>query len=191
MSTAAVLLAAGASRRFGPQNKLLTPFHGKPLITYAAEALRSLTPDFLIGVTKSESIAELLDGFEIAVPTEPDLGQANSLRAGISVARVRGASKVLVVLGDMPFVDTIMLQQIVALCTYAWPSAASDGVRSMPPACFPAPLFPELMNLQGDCGAATLLQNIPENYIFKAPKRKLYDIDTPRCLISAPSLSFL
>ncbi|MCC8191319.1 MAG: NTP transferase domain-containing protein, partial [Planctomycetes bacterium] len=32
-----ILLAAGCSRRFGPENKLLQPFMGKPVIEWALE----------------------------------------------------------------------------------------------------------------------------------------------------------
>ena len=39
MKTLGVLLAAGASRRFGAEDKLLAPWQGQPLVMAASRAL--------------------------------------------------------------------------------------------------------------------------------------------------------
>lgn len=42
MTVAILLLAAGASRRFGTENKLLAPLAGKPLVRHAGDAARAV-----------------------------------------------------------------------------------------------------------------------------------------------------
>ena len=63
MKTAAILLAAGTSKRFGTSNKLMGMFRGRPLITHAAETLREFAPDQLIAVVSNLDMASELDGF--------------------------------------------------------------------------------------------------------------------------------
>lgn len=179
MTTAGVLLAAGHSHRFGPGDKLLAPLRGQPLVGYAAAALRDLGPDLLIAVARSDAVADALDGFEIVRPPEGQGGQADSLRAGIARARDLGATRAIVVLGDMPFVTADLLRRIADSATAHRPSAATDGTRAMPPACFPAAVFPRLLRLRGDRGAAALLRDLPPEALVPAPASALRDIDLP------------
>ncbi len=175
--TAAVLLAAGASRRFGPEDKLLALWHGRPLVTHAAEALRASGLSPLIAVTASPDIAGLLAGFAVVAPDRPDPEQSDSLRAGIAEARRRGAQAALVALGDMPGVTPDLLRAVAARATAA-PAAATDGTRAMPPACFPAALFGALLAATGDRGARPLLAALPDAQRVPAPPEALRDIDT-------------
>ncbi|SDF40316.1 nucleotidyltransferase family protein [Limimaricola pyoseonensis] len=181
-----LLLAAGRSRRFGPQDKLRAPFRGRPLVTHAAAALRASGPDRLLAVCADPAVAAVLDGFEI-VPTDPEGGQSASLRAGARRARALGAAKLLVVLGDMPRVRPELLREVVAACDAAHPAAAHDGTRIMPPACFPAALLPDLEALEGDRGAAALLRGGAPGAVRLCPAAPglLIDIDTPEALRAA------
>ena len=65
MIRAGLLLAAGASRRFGPKDKLLSPLRGRPLIAHAAEAMRRAALDRRIAVIANPDLAPHLAGFEI------------------------------------------------------------------------------------------------------------------------------
>ena len=177
MKTAAILLAAGASRRFGPDDKLLGKLHGKPLVAHAAEVLRCFAPDALIGVVRSPEVAEVLDGFDIIYPAEADPGQADSLRAGVLAAQTMGADRVLVVLGDMPLISTGLLNEVATRCLVDRPSAATNGKRPSPPACFPRTLFPDLLKMSGDRGAASLLHALPPEALAAAPAETLLDVD--------------
>ncbi|MEO0372845.1 MAG: NTP transferase domain-containing protein, partial [Pseudomonadota bacterium] len=100
MIRAGVLLAAGASRRFGDADKLLAPLHGTAMVDHAARALRASDLDLWVAVTRSVEVAEALTGFDIVTPPEADPQQADSLRAGVLRARALGADRVTVVLGD-------------------------------------------------------------------------------------------
>ena len=183
MKTAAILLAAGASRRFGPDDKLLGKLHGKPLVAHAAEVLRCFAPDALIGVVRSPEVAEVLDGFDIIYPAEADPGQADSLRAGVLAAQTMGADRILVVLGDMPLISEELLKEVEIRCRLDRPSAATDGKRPSPPACFPRGLFPDLLKISGDRGAAGLLGALPKDALISAPERVLFDVDNEERLL--------
>ena len=185
MTCAGILLAAGASRRFGAGNKLLADLHGRPLVTYAATALAESGCDPLIAVTADRDVANLLDGFEIVGPHGTDPAQADSLRAGIRRAREIGVTQALVVLGDMPFVTTDHLRAVLEQGQSDLAAATTDGKRRMPPACFPAQLFGDLVAISGDHGAQAILRALPQSALVPASEAMLRDIDTPAELADA------
>ncbi len=182
MITAGVLLAAGASRRFGAADKLLEPLFGQPLVAHAARSLAAVQPDVLIAVTRRPEVASQLEGFDNVHVEAADPAQATSLRAGVARAAALGAGRVVITLGDMPFVTPVLIENVISRSTATMPAAASDGRRPMPPACFPAVSFDALLALTGDRGAGALLSDLPDSALVVAPDRALADIDTQRCL---------
>lgn len=182
MKLAGVLLAAGASRRFGHDDKLLAELYGKPLVCHAADKLRAVSPDVLIAVTRSDAVAAQLAGFENVRPPMPDPAQGDSLKAGVAAAKAEGADKVLIVLGDMPLVTVNLMQSVVAACTTNRPSAAIEGAKPMPPTCFPAAFYPQLLAIDGDRGAGNLLRDLPSDALVHASERTLMDVDTLQAL---------
>ncbi|MEM8776853.1 MAG: nucleotidyltransferase family protein [Pseudomonadota bacterium] len=189
MKIAGILLAAGASQRFGIDDKLLVQLQGQPLVTHAAAALKASEPDVLIGVTRTSSVANVLVGFENVICHEPRAQQSDSLKVGLKRAIELGASKVVIALGDMPFVNEELIRAVVDCSTDSSPAAASDGKRSMPPVCFPSAYFDDLLALKGDRGATELLKNLPACAIIETPDLRLYDVDTPDALLKAERIS--
>ncbi|MEL6103666.1 MAG: nucleotidyltransferase family protein [Pseudomonadota bacterium] len=185
MTTAGVLLAAGSSRRFGDADKLIAPLAGHPLVSHAARALSAVEPEILIAVTRTYQVAALLDGFDVVRLDNTKPAQADSLRAGVARAIVLGASRAVVVLGDMPFVTPALIDMVISRSTGTTPAAATDGKRPMPPACFPAACFSKLMAQSGDRGAADLIKALPPSALVAAPSLALRDIDTPAALDAA------
>ena len=174
MRRVGLLLAAGASRRFGPQDKLLAPLRGRPLVDHAAATMRAVPLDLRIAVVASAAVAARLEGFRI-VTVAPG-GQAESLRAGVEAAG--GADRLLIALGDMPDVTPDHLARVLAAATDASPSASHDGASVLPPACFPRDLLPALAALHGDRGAGSLLRGLGPGQLVAAPAL-LRDIDRP------------
>lgn len=173
MIRAGLLLAAGASRRFGADDKLLAPLHGRPLITYAAQAMLGAGLDRCIVVISNPALKSHLDGFEIVeiIPSE----QSDSIRAGVLAAGK--CNRLLIALGDMPGITSTLLEQVLAAATDDIPSASRDSGPPMPPACFPTQWLPSLLNLRGDKGAGGLLRDIPPKMQILSPGL-LQDIDT-------------
>jgi len=178
MTTIGILLAAGRSERFGPENKLLAPFQNTPLVSHAANALRAVPTDGLIIVTRSNEVAALLPDFDMVAPTEAATDQSASLHAGISAAAEQGAHRALVVLGDMPLIQATHLQDVLALCTEDQAAASTDGNRRLPPACFPKALFSTLIAQNGDKGARTILSALDSRQLVRADRAHLTDVDT-------------
>ena len=83
----AIVLASGASTRFGANDKLLAPLGGKPVAQYAAECLANvaLKNRFLVAPGDSVDLQKLYKelGFKIIINPSPELGQDNSLVIGI------------------------------------------------------------------------------------------------------------
>lgn len=169
--TTALLLAAGQSRRFGAEDKLLAPFRGAPLVSHAAKALARF--ERKIAVVSSPQVRDLLSGFEI-VQLDGDAAQSRSLQAGVAQAP---AAPLLVTLGDMPLITAAHLVAVVAACPVGGVAASHDGSRPMPPACFDPALFPELLATTGDQGAGPLLRRLA--CPVPAPPDLLADVDTP------------
>jgi molybdenum cofactor cytidylyltransferase len=137
MSVAAIVLAAGLSQRFGYGDKLVAPFRGKQLVRHVADALAPLNLCAKIAVISNSELGECFAGFDIVKLEDGLGGQATSIRAGIARARLSKPDKILIVLADMPGVTSHLLNAIIATATPAQPAAATNGQRTMPPACFP------------------------------------------------------
>ena len=90
MKLTLILLAAGNSRRFDG-NKLLTPFHGKPMYQYIVEEVEKL-PDGLfddkIIVTQYPEIMEDLEkrGYVVVENVQSRLGISHSIQLALEAA---------------------------------------------------------------------------------------------------------
>jgi len=85
----AILLAAGLSRRFGEQNKLLAPFRGKPLARHTLELVCGMGCfEKVFFVYSDETVAALAWGLEVTAVYNPapEKGQGQSARLGLTVA---------------------------------------------------------------------------------------------------------
>ncbi|MEE8332607.1 MAG: NTP transferase domain-containing protein, partial [Alphaproteobacteria bacterium] len=71
---AAIILAAGQSRRMGSTNKLLAEIDGKPMVVHAADAALNSHADPVIVVTghEPEQVAAALDGRAVELVHNPD-----------------------------------------------------------------------------------------------------------------------
>ena len=173
--TVGLLLAAGASRRFGAEDKLLAPFGPMPLMLHAAEAMRAARLDARLAVVSAPEAAVLLPDFDL-VQIAPGAEQSASLKAGIRRAEAMGAARVVIVLADMPLITSDLISEIAER---TGPACAGDGTRRMPPAAFPAEFFPELLKATGDKGAGPLLKDLPESAVIRTLPELLTDIDRP------------
>ena len=173
-----LLLAAGASRRFGQANKLLAPLWGRPLIAHAADAMRAARLSRRIAVISDPVLAAHLAGFDLILTAPAQ--QSDSLRASLAAAQT--PARLLIALGDMPLITAELLETVLNTCTDDTPSASRDeGGPPMPPACFPASWLPRLAALSGDQGAGRLLRDLPVTQLIEATGQ-LPDIDTPDAL---------
>ena len=180
-ATAGVLLAAGHSRRWGPDNKLLAPWNGQGLAARAAAILSRAPVDLRAAVVRDPRVAALLPRLTLLAPEGAD--QSASLRAAVAWAEAVGAVRLLILLADMPALGNATVAAVVDGCMDR-PSAVRhpDG-RAGVPACFPAASFAALSNLRGDRGAGVLLG---EAVTIQPPAAELVDVDRPQDLADCP-----
>ena len=85
---AAILLAAGESRRWGADNKLLAPVDGKPMVRVTAEAILKSTVRPVLVVTghEADEVRSTLQDLPVAFHHAPDFadGMSASLKIGIA-----------------------------------------------------------------------------------------------------------
>ncbi|MEQ9073275.1 MAG: nucleotidyltransferase family protein [Sandaracinaceae bacterium] len=154
MRTHVLLLAAGASRRFGPENKLLHPLDGVPMIRRAAASFAALPTTVVLG-HDADAVRAALAGLDAQLITNPhpERGMGASIAAGM---RLVDADAVLIALGDMPFVRPA---SVSALAAASAPIARPtfDGQPGHP-VRFARVHHPALRALDGDGGARSLVR---------------------------------
>ena len=113
---AAVVLAAGSSRRMGRANKLLLNYRGRPLIRAVVETLLSSQVHEIVVVTGHDAalINSALDGLDVVIAhnVRHDDGLATSRRTGIQAARPDAAGY-MICLADLPCLGSKELDQLI------------------------------------------------------------------------------
>jgi molybdenum cofactor cytidylyltransferase len=184
---AAVVLAAGRSTRMGAINKLIAEIGGKPLVRIAAEQALASRAKPVIVVTghERERVEAALAGLPVRFVHNPDYadGLGTSLKAGIA-AVPENADAAVVCLGDMPQVDSQLIDKLIAAfdpergALVVMPSI--EGRRGNP-VLWSRRFFPDLMAVQGDIGARHLIGSYAEA-VAEVPvsgEAALTDVDTP------------
>ena len=178
MKTVGVLRAAGASTRFGNDDKLLVPLKGRALVTYAAEVLEASGCDEIVAATASPAVASILSGFSCVDLGAHHINKKKSLAAGLKQALSLGADRILVVLGDMPLVPVDTLRAVLEKSSRHPVTAASDGAHAMPPACFGSASFADILGIEGDKGGRDILRNLPAAALVICEPPALLDVDS-------------
>jgi len=156
-----LVLAAGASRRFGSP-KQLACHRGRPLLEHALAAMAAaegLERRAVVLGAGAAQVREAVDlhGFEVVVCEDWEEGQAASLRAGVA-ALADTVDAVVVTLGDQPEIDPRAIERILrARDGRSDAIRATYGGRPGHPVLLEAPLLRELPRLRGDAGARGLL----------------------------------
>jgi molybdenum cofactor cytidylyltransferase len=187
----AVVLAAGASRRFGSP-KQLVQFERKPLIQRViagATELAGSAVTVVLGAYAAEIAATLAPGTAgIIVNREWQEGIASSIRA--AVARLPGACDgVLLLLADQPLVGSHSLGRLAAAWRRQPRSIIASRYRAVTgvPAIFPRWCFSDLAALRGDQGARLVLRRYPDHVVRLAHPEAEVDIDYPEDLLELRS----
>ena len=187
---AAVVLAAGQSRRMGNVNKLLATVDGKPMVSHVVESLAASQARPLVVVTGHDyaAVEAVLPKQGFTLTHNPDYasGLASSLRRGLA-ALPDGIDGVLVCLGDMPRLSPGIVDRLIAafnpvegraICVPTW-----QGKRGNP-VLFARRFFAEMQEIAGDTGARALIGEHAEA-VCEVPMDDdavLLDIDTPEAL---------
>ena len=192
--TALLLLAAGASSRFGEGDKLMATLNGEPLLAGAASRLSHDAAAARIAVVGpgQEARARCLThfGWDVVVNPAPERGQASSIAVGIEHAGAEeAAASVLIMLGDMPFVPDSHLRNLKKALTDGASAVMTeaDGVLS-PPALFRRETFDDLKSLSGDIGARGVFQKMTGTATASLAAPNALDVDASANLATAETL---
>ncbi|MDQ3697756.1 MAG: nucleotidyltransferase family protein [Gemmatimonadota bacterium] len=179
-----IILAAGASTRFGSQ-KLLAPVDGKPIVYHATRHALAASLDELVVVVSPDS--EMVQGAVLDLPVRLARGgpeeMSTSLRAGVAaVAGDPRVEAVVVLLGDQPAIAPAVIDALIAEFRRSGKPVVVplyQGERGHP-ALFAASIFPELLAVRGDRGARDVIATDPSRvatvrFDFAVPR----DVDTP------------
>ena len=158
---AAIVLAAGRSSRMAPRNKLLEPVEDKAIVARAAEAAIASGADPVIVVTGFDAarIEEALRDLKLSFVHNPAFEQGLSASLGFGLRALPPDSNgALILLGDMPAVESSVLRALMAAFTGASAICVPmhQGRRGNP-ILWGATYFAEMMTLTGDVGAKPLL----------------------------------
>jgi len=162
---AAVVLAAGASTRFGSQ-KLLAPVRGAPLVRRTVEQVLGAGLDEVVVVLgrEAQAVRAALDGLPVRFVVNTDYrdGLSTSLRAGLRDLG-RGVAAVIVVLGDQPGITGSTIASLIAEHRRSGQPVVVPvyaGTRGNP-VLFGASVFPELEAVAGDQGGREVIGRDP------------------------------
>lgn len=166
MTTAAVILAAGGGTRFGATadgHKLLTPFRGRPLVSWAIDHALDAGLDETIVVMGAVDFAEVVpDGVTLARNNEWSRGLATSLALAIGLAGSpgHGHDAIVVGLGDQPLIPPEAWIAVAAATAKPIAVASFDGHLRNPVRL--ARLIWSLLPIEGDEGAKPLIRSRPD-----------------------------
>lgn len=166
-----VLLAAGASRRFGGI-KQLHPVEGKSMVRHLAELALQCHAERVVVVLGAhrELVAAALEGLPLELVDNPDYqaGQSTSVRRGLLAAQKSGAEAALFLPADMPFLQTGTLNRLIATWqkTHAAAVVPLYGGQRGAPVLFDHRVFGELAGLQGDQGGRAILPRHSDEIAF-------------------------
>jgi molybdenum cofactor cytidylyltransferase len=184
MKIAAVVLAAGASRRLD-RPKQTVVLGGETLVERAIRIASEARLQPVIAVVRPEgdfghSLQAL--GALVVLNDKADEGIAASIRYGIHAARLLRATGVVLLTCDQIAVTAEHLQ---ALCAESAKAAGSGYAGKVGiPAYFPAADFDRLLQLTGDTGARDLLRHARS----VSTEALTFDIDTEADVARARSL---
>jgi molybdenum cofactor cytidylyltransferase len=186
---AALVLAAGTSRRMGARNKLLCSIDGRTLIARAAQAALGSRCGPVIVVTGADAgrVEAELEGLDVRIVRNPDYadGMSASLRQGLAAVGAEGHAA-LVMLADMPGVDAGHIDRLVAGFDPRAPRIVVPvrAGRRGHPVLWPRRYFSELAALQGDLGARDVLRrhSMQVQAVEFDTDAIFEDIDTPEQL---------
>ncbi|HLH37185.1 MAG TPA: nucleotidyltransferase family protein [Alloacidobacterium sp.] len=186
---AAIVLAAGASTRLG-QPKQLLQFDGESLLrrTVRLAAESGCMPIFVVLGFGADRMRQELHGLKIKPVLNPDWqsGMGSSLHCGISAVmnETPPLPKALVLLCDQPSLSAEILSSLLQTSKKkkSLITASSYAGRSGVPAIFDEQLYPELLKVEGDQGARSIIQRYADQTSTVEFPGGIIDIDIPEDL---------
>jgi len=127
----------------------------------------------------------LLEGAAVRLVENPQFahGLSTSIRAGVAALSPESRA-VVILLADQPRVTSQAIDRLIDTYTREGKRivASSYGGVVGVPALFDAALFLELLTLEGDAGARSVIETYPQHGVAVALEDGWQDVDTPEDL---------
>ena len=183
----AIVLAAGCSTRMQTRNKLLLPWGQKRMLQVVVDTLLIFPFEKVVVVVghQRREVEKLLQGCALSLVHNEQYaeGMSTSIRKGVEAVEDPG-SGYLLALGDMPWIKQDTVERLCMTFPRRDPRAITvptvGGSRGHP-VIFGKFYRGELLQLEGDRGAASLLQK-HAGMVVEVPVDDsgiLKDVDTP------------
>jgi len=184
---AAVVLAAGQSRRMEGANKLLMPVKGELLVRRTVRAVQAAHVEQVIVVTghQNDEVEEALADLDVTIVHNPRYaaGLSTSLKAGLGALKPE-IDAVLICLGDMPAVGASHLNRLIG--DFDPENDRAIGVPTHSgkrgnPVLWGRRFFGQMQEVAGDVGARHLI-GANESLVYEVEfgdTGVLTDLDTP------------
>ncbi|ANQ48735.1 nucleotidyltransferase family protein [Flammeovirga sp. MY04] len=164
-----LIIAAGSSKRLGKPKQLLE-YKGRTLVQHSidkAKQLQNVDIAVVLGAYYDE-ISDVIkeDGVHIVNNETWQDGQGGSIAKGVKFFNdaEEKYSKVLILLSDMPLVDIPHLGNLIEKAKdRRIVMSKYDGFTGVP-AVFDQTVFPELMALEGNFGAKSIVRKNKHSY---------------------------
>jgi molybdenum cofactor cytidylyltransferase len=189
-NVAAIILAAGQSRRMGAANKMSVDVDGAPMISHATDAVLASKADPVIVVVGHDPdvVRTILADCAVTFVENKDFAK------GLSTSVIHGVNALpddtnafLVCLGDMPRISADQIDRLIAafdpvenraICVPTFKGKWGN------PILFERRFIEEIKGLTGDRGARALLDSYPELVceVEMSDDSVLIDVDTPESL---------
>ena len=189
INVAALVLAAGQSRRSGPSHKLRATFSGVPLLRRTCETVMEagFSKALVVLGFEHETFAAQLASLPVETIVNPLFadGLSTSLQAGIQ-AMDTDADGVLVMLADMPGITAADIAKLTEAFKRAGGTAivrATDHGKRGNPVILPRSVFGEVTKLRGDVGAKPIIEGFEGRVIdVEIGAAASLDVDTAEAI---------
>jgi molybdenum cofactor cytidylyltransferase len=180
----AVVLAAGASKRFGRPKQLL-PVAGTTMIEHVLNVVRASSVDevvVVLGHCAAQVAGRIPPGCRTALNKDWEAGISSSIRVGLEAIDGKAVAA-LFVLADQPHINNEGIERILQAYYGSSKSIVVPAYRgqSGAPVLFDRRLFPALKALRGDVGGRQIIARYANQVLTVEMQSSdmFIDIDTP------------